>query len=207
MTRSMKKQPVDDLLIEQYKLLITLQTGESDRFWERYNVFLALNAAIIVGLGFLSSKDVMPTLTSVAPVISTFGLISCIVWFFQTASGSHWQGYWIAKARHIEEQHKLFDIYRDIRNYRDKAALYQKMSTTKGALVAPLLLAIFWSSSIMIQVYGSPTLNDIGWLAYITGAIVMPLFTLIYLLRTKREEMEVSCIFCEKLRSAGGDGK
>ena len=62
-----------------YKILVSAQHGESNLFWLRYNVFLALHAALIVSLGFLGSPEGLGTFPMGATAVSIFGFVTSVV--------------------------------------------------------------------------------------------------------------------------------
>src|SRR4030065_1458624 len=171
--------------LARYKILVSAQHGESNLFWLRYNVFLALHAALIVSLVFLGSPEGLGTFPMGATAVSIFGIVTSVVWFLQAASAGGWQAYWIAKAKHLEMKHLKFDMYSDIDSFRDKLTFYQRMGIIKGSLLVPELLVAFWSFSVLSSI--APfDINNMTWQMYLLVSAIFLIFVQIYLLTVRR---------------------
>jgi hypothetical protein len=122
---------------KQYELLSNWQIAESDRFWTRFEISLALNGGLLVA--FAAIIDLGPDKTSriftnlVGPlVISLVGIALSVIWHKLTDAGRKWQDYWVSKGIEIEKRHSdeiEIKIFSDIGPFEPKAPVrrYRRM--------------------------------------------------------------------------------
>jgi len=131
----------ETIWLENYKLLIEFVMNESKLYWDRYNVFLALNSGLLVALVFLAPRPIFPLLEA----ISIFGISLGIIWFLIVARASAYIRYWIKKAREIEEDKlQQLSIFKEEEKFRNRIKWYEKAGIIRTALVVPILTSTLW---------------------------------------------------------------
>jgi len=116
---------------------------ESKNYWDRYNVFLALNSGLLAALVLLGSRSPIMKLPLVG--ISFFGMIQGIAWFLVVARASAYLRHWIKTAREIEENKlQQLTIFKKEEEFRSRLNGYEKAPIMKTALVIPVLASALW---------------------------------------------------------------
>jgi len=133
----------ETIWLENYKLLMDLIGYESKNYWDRYNVFLALNSGLLAALVLLGSRSPIMKLPLVG--ISFFGMIQGIAWFLVVARASAYLRHWIKTAREIEENKlQQLTIFKKEEEFRSRLNGYEKAPIMKTALVIPVLASALW---------------------------------------------------------------
>lgn len=135
-----------DFWQKQYELLSNWQIAESDRFWTRFEISLALNGGLLVA--FTAILDLGPDKASriftglVRPlIISLVGIALSIIWYKLTDAGRKWQDYWVSHGIKIEEAHSdeiEVKIFSGIGPYEPKAPV------RKWRRFIPLIFICTW---------------------------------------------------------------
>lgn len=96
----------------QYELLLTALYQESNRFWTRFQVSLAVNTGLIATFFAVLNIKVEPetlSIYSLQPwslfIISVLGVVLSSIWLALTYNGFHWQDYWYCKGKELENAH------------------------------------------------------------------------------------------------------
>ena len=133
----------ETIWLENYKLLMDLIGYESKNYWDRYNVFLALNSGLLAALVLLGSRSPIMKLPLVG--ISFFGMIQGIAWFLVVARASAYLRHWIKTAREIEENKlQQLTIFKKEEEFRSRLNGYEKAPIMKTVLVIPVLASALW---------------------------------------------------------------
>jgi len=138
----------DEIWKIQYESLIKLLSDESNRFWTRFQVFLAVNGAllavfpIVLGLYSDTLKELTEFTKSLLIGISIAGLIESFLWFLITLSGRETQIHYRNKIQDLEKLNKKVDFsIHDSKEDRKKHWLY---SINVLSLFLPLLFIAVW---------------------------------------------------------------
>jgi hypothetical protein len=109
--------------LENFKLLVSI-SGDEKLFWDRFNVFTALDSALS-GFSFLDqvAKGATSTL-----LLSFLGIVLSLLWFFMTARARAYIEHWICLAREIEEN-KLKDLtfFKEECRFKKSLSWYEKL--------------------------------------------------------------------------------
>ena len=153
MTINRAQQLSDDKLIwlEEWKLAIENAQRESEWFWNRFNILLGFNLALIATTTYFFSihhNDVTWDECSLLIVyfLESFGLLVCIMWFFLMARFHAWHGYWLSYAKKIEQKKLSGLIYliSDTKNYFQRRKFYEKFSSDVIGMLFPLFFSCIW---------------------------------------------------------------
>ena len=97
----------------QYRLLLTALYQESNRFWTRFQVGLAVNGGLLaffyalLHFGQCCEVELKYSLDMwILIIISGLGIFLSGIWYELTRNGFDWQGYWINKGKKLEAAHK-----------------------------------------------------------------------------------------------------
>lgn len=141
----------------QYENLLKLWSDETNRFWTRFQVFLAVNG------GLLAVFPIVLNLYSGSPYeltdftklmligMSVVGILETLLWFLITMSGREVQKFYRKQVRTLEERHKddldFFIVVSD--QERNKPKIY---SITILSAFLPILFIGIWSLILYLGV-------------------------------------------------------
>ena len=148
----------DEIWKIQYESLMKLLSDESNRFWTRFQVFLAVNGGllavfpIVLGLYSGTLQELTDFTKSMLIGISIAGIIESFLWLIITFSGRETQNYYKDKIQDLEKMNKDLDFFIiDSKKERKKHWIY---SITVLSLFLPGLFVGIW---IFILVLGTST--------------------------------------------------
>lgn len=128
--------PQEEILLENFRLLVSYISGDEKLFWDRFNIFTVLTSALW-GVSFLeqTTKDPHAML-----ILSFFGVALSLLWFLITARARAYIRHWTRLARDIEER-KLKDItfFKEEARFGTALKCYERLPTMLVAMLVPLL--------------------------------------------------------------------
>jgi len=133
----------------QYRLLLTALYQESNRFWTRFQVGLAVNGGLLaffyalLHFGQCCEVELKYSLDMwILIIISGLGIFLSGIWYELTRNGFDWQGYWINKGKKLEAAHKEdlgVEIFRGLYSYEGL------FPVGKLAKRIPILFLVAWA--------------------------------------------------------------
>ena len=102
---------MDDIWKIQYENLINLWSNETDRFWTRFEVFLAVNGGLLavfpVIFNLQPDSSVITEFTkNLLKVISIAGIFQSVLWFLITNSGKEAHEHWRNRVSNFETKYE-----------------------------------------------------------------------------------------------------
>jgi len=99
-----------ELLLEEYRLVGELVRYEGNVFWQRHNLYLAVNAAILASLALAKWQKGDVVVIDPALLLQCLSVAGCLVavaWVFTTWGGHRWCRAWDGLMKHIERDETL----------------------------------------------------------------------------------------------------
>jgi len=158
----MQGMKMDDL--QEYIHASDLMEKESDRYWNRSNIMLLIQGALIALYGGVYEKSL---LLSIAIAIQ--GCVFSVFWYGIVHKGSLYVKRWDSVIYDMENQlrKKLGDDFFALRHMNDAARVdekdrfFSKFSTTKLMKWTIVSVLIFWIGTASYSIYGYTT-DDIN---------------------------------------------
>jgi len=152
----------------QYENLIRLLSDEANRFWTRFQVFLAVNGGllavfpIVLGLYSNALQELTEFTKLMLVGIAIAGIIESILWFTITLSGRETQNHYRDKIIELENMNEKtnFSIF-DSKEERKKPTIY---SINVLSLGLPILFVGVWLFILLLGFstdFGMPPIENI----------------------------------------------
>jgi hypothetical protein len=135
-------------LPEEYRLATELLEKESDRYWNRNNIMLLIQGALLALFGGVFGKGAI-----IEVAVSTMGLIFSILWYGIVYKGSLYVGRWDRVVMDIETRLKerLGAQFFAVRHMNDAGKVYERRGglsiwgrTTTMMKFAIVTILVFW---------------------------------------------------------------
>jgi hypothetical protein len=99
-----------ELLLEEYRLVGELVRYEGNVFWQRHNLYLAVNAAILASLALAKWPEGDVGAIDAAMLLRCLSVAGCLValaWLVTTWGGRRWCRTWDGLMKHLERDETL----------------------------------------------------------------------------------------------------
>lgn len=134
----------------QYEQLIRLWSNETDRFWTRFQIFLAVNGGllavfpIVLNLYSGSVLELTNFTKQLLVIISIVGVLESTLWLLITLSGREVHIHWRKMVEKLEQKHKddLDFVLVLPKKERNKPRIY---SVTTLSAFLPILFIVTWA--------------------------------------------------------------
>ena len=144
----------DEIWKIQYENVIKLFSDEATRFWTRFQIFLAVNGAllavfpIVLGLYSGTSQELTEFTKSMLIGISFAGIIESVLWLAITWSGKETQNFYRKKILELEEMNdKVNFSVQDTKQDRNKHWIRSILVLSLGL---PILFVGVWVSIFLL---------------------------------------------------------
>lgn len=134
---------------EQYKQLLDIWNQKSNRFWIRFNAFLAINSGLITAFSYLLSFQNTNTLPQYIIIfVGIIGITFSFIWYLIIFFSRKWQSLRHDQGKQIEDNHKEIEvkIFTDVPFKKSflRDTLKIRPTITNICYVIPVIFIIIW---------------------------------------------------------------
>jgi len=150
----------------QYENFIRLMSDEANRFWTRFQVFLAVNGGllavfpIVLGLYSGALEELTEFTKPMLIVISIIGILESLLWVTITLSGRETQNFYRDQVGKLEDKKELDIRIAPSKEERNKPTFY---SITILSLGLPILFVVLWALIFSLGIstdFGMPPIEN-----------------------------------------------
>jgi len=151
----------DEIWKIQYENMIKLLSDEATRFWTRFQIFLAVNGAllavfpIVLGLYSDTLQNLSEFTKSMLIVISLAGITESILWLAITFSGRETHNYYRNKIIELEDMNDKVNF--SVQDTKEDRKKHWIRSIIVISLGLPILFVLVWVSILLLGLS-----NDFG---------------------------------------------
>jgi len=142
-------QSEENKYLEEYKILSELHIFANRAFWDKNNMFVAINLGFLAAWTLLVSGGLKPLTRNVATVMAVGAAVYCIFWFFVVGRARAYIRYWDKRTLEVEQVLKTFNTFTGFVEFAKKQRWGTISSTTIGLLI-PVSLFLVWAFVIAL---------------------------------------------------------
>lgn len=173
----------EEISLEEYKLIVKMNIYEGEVYWSRFNVFLAVNSALlaVIVLVLRGNSDINAGITSslrtFISMVSVGGSVVSLVWLFSSLRAHEFYRYWIDRGKEIENTLKHAKLYKRMEKHFDglpRREFYKRIPVLSAAYALPLCFFLIYLASPVLLFGPGP----VELIALVLSILVLVFFVL-----------------------------